>query len=80
MSMAKYKVKVGFDRIQDRVWYNKKTDQLGTGLPGTWMGDIWFFAEHEMDEVICSRFATFLDDKNDPNAFSWRDMVDLGPL
>jgi hypothetical protein len=77
--MKKYKVKVG-DKIQDRVWYNKKTNQLGVGVPDTWLGDIWFFAEYEENQTIDSSFTNFLDDPRDENSFSFRDMVDLGPL
>lgn len=67
-------------KIQERVWLHKPTGQLGYGLAGTVFGNIWFFAEHDEDEVISGRFANFLDDPRDQKSLKAKDFQDLGPL
>jgi hypothetical protein len=66
--------------IQPRVWLHIPTFQLGYGLPGTFLGDLFFFAEHETTDVLNSSFCNFLDDPRDDKSFSSKDILDLGPL
>ena len=58
--------------IQPRVAYHIPTDQLGYCLPGTFLGDLFMFAEHGESETLSGRFCNFLDDPMDPEAFRGR--------
>lgn len=66
--------------IQERAVYHIPTGQFGYCLPGTALGDLFFFAEHDQTEVLSDRFCNFLDDQRDPKSFSAKDFLDLGPL
>lgn len=78
--LQKYKFKDAEGNIQYRVWMHKKTGRLGVGLPGTWLGDLWFVKDCAPDQVISGDVAVFLDDKRDKNSFSSNLIEDLGPL
>ena len=78
--MSLKKVLLSSGEIQARVWMHKPTARLGIVLAGTWIGDLWLFAEHETDEVLDQSFCNFLDDPRDENSLSSKDFVDLGPL
>jgi hypothetical protein len=66
--------------IQYRVWYHAKKNMLGVGLPGTWFGDLFLFAEHRGDQVLDGSFCNFLDDPRDAKSLFAEDIIDLGPL
>lgn len=78
--LQKYKVIEADGSIQYRVWMHRKTGQLGIGLPGTWLGDIWFFKDCAPDQAVSGDVAVFLDDKRDENSFSSDLIEDLGAL
>jgi hypothetical protein len=63
-----------------RVWMRKDTGELGYALPDTWLGPVWFFAEHRMDEVLNHQFCNFVDDPLDDQSLPRKAFVDLGPL
>lgn len=63
-----------------RVWMRKSDAKLGYAYADSWIGPIWFFAEHSDHEVLDKRFCNFVDDPRDPISLPRNAFVDLGPL
>lgn len=77
----KFKKMVNGDgNIRDMVWLHIPTAQIGVGLPGTFLGDVWIFAEHEEGETLNGRFANFLDDPRDSSSLPSSEFIELGAL
>lgn len=63
--------------IKDHVWIRKSDGQIGIGMAGTWLGDIFFFNDYDPNEVVRPDFCLFLDDHG---LDLKRDFIDLGEL
>jgi hypothetical protein len=68
------------NEVEQRVWVHKKTGQLGYALIGTALGDVWIFDDHSDTEVLSKRFCNFINDPLDPESYSKKEFIDLGPL
>lgn len=78
--MSLQKVVDASGTIQYRVWLHKPTARLGIGLPGTWLGDLWFFEDYDPKETLNQSFCNFLDDPRDELSLPSKEFIDLGEL